>query len=214
MAGARPLRSRCRTTNGCSMCLAGRWRCCAAQGVSGKRPATYVFLSSQYAVAFDAQQPPTVEARFRVAVIVGRRNIDPASPFQRDVGRSRRVPRERPTASGAEDRGCVRADAESCGFCRRWNRAQRSAIESDRPRRPVEAARPLPKRTARKPSPDRLPAPPRTVSALPRPRIFEITLSFFPESNGTMAPAGLRVRRAENGKRPAPGAQAGPCRRR
>ncbi len=28
----------------------------------------YVFLSSQYAVAFDARQPPTVEARYRIAV--------------------------------------------------------------------------------------------------------------------------------------------------
>jgi hypothetical protein len=154
-----------------------------------QEPDNYVFLSSQYAMAFDARQPPTVEARYRVAVM----SADATSI---------RLPFLNVTLAGAD--ACrvngrphpVRKTGD--GFVLTLNPADsrvdesrtQPAIESAPPRRPVEAARPFPSRhgeTVAGPAANAA----AEVSALPRPRIFEISLSFFPESSVTMGPAGF-----------------------
>jgi hypothetical protein len=150
-----------------------------------QEPDTYVLLSSHYAVAFDAQQAPTVEARFRVAV---------TSPDATSI----RLPLSNVTLAGAD--ACrvngrphpVRKTEEACVLTLPGSAAEESrtgpAIESDQPRRPVEAARPESKGGKKPVAGPPVAAP--GVSAVPRPRIYEILLSFFPGSNGTMGSAG------------------------
>jgi hypothetical protein len=154
-----------------------------------QKPDGYVFLSSQYAVDFDLRQPPTVDARFRVALI---------SPEETTI----RLPLSKVTLAGAN--ACrvngrphpVRKTDDA--FLLTLGRTESAAddtdtrppIEHDRTRQPVEAVRPRPKGATSVASgpPERTA---QNVPVLPRPRIFDITLSFFPETSGSATPAGF-----------------------
>ncbi len=154
-----------------------------------REPDRYVFLSSQYAVAFDARQPPSVDARFQVALV---------SPEDITI----RLPLSNVTLAGANACGVngrphpVRKTDDA--FLLTLGRTESAAddtrarppIEPDQTRQPIEAVRPHPMAAmAAVGGPPERSA--QDAPALRRPRIFDITLSFFPETSGSATPAGF-----------------------
>jgi len=154
-------------------------------------PGNYVFLSSQYSVTFDDRQPPAIEARYRIAL---------ASADATSI----KLPLTNVTLAGAnacrvDGRPCPVRKAEDA-FVLTLDSSDptgdvsrtETVIESGKSRRPVDAPRPVRKGSKKIVAvPAAIPA--AQVSAAEHPRIVEICLNFFPESNATKDPAGFEI---------------------
>ena len=150
----------------------------------------YVILSARYKVTFDSRQPSTIEARYRIAA---------TSPAETIL----RLPLSNVTLAGAdacrvngkphpvrktEDGFVLTLDPPDANG-RASQAAATVARQTERPRQPVEAVRPATKR----PEHIRVEAPADASAEddLARPRLFDVTLSFFPESDAAAAAPGF-----------------------
>jgi hypothetical protein len=148
-----------------------------------QQPGNYVFLSARYGVTFDPRQPVVVEARYEVAVV---------SPGETTI----HLPLSNVTLAGAH--ACRVNDRlhpirkTDDAFLLTLNAPDPNAEDAqarlpndlDKSRQPVRALRPRPKDIAK--TDHGLPETvPDDSAGLPRPQVFEIVLSFFPEMSGT-----------------------------
>jgi len=153
-----------------------------------RQPGENVFLSAKYAVTFDPQQPVVVEARYQVALLTaGETTI--------------RLPLSSVTLAGAN---ACRVNHRSHpirktddGFLLTLNRMESSVhdppvclpTDLKQPRQPIRAARPQTKHLVQAGAPKSVPLSDDPAGAR-RPRVLEISLSFFPDTSGK-APAGF-----------------------
>ncbi len=153
-----------------------------------RQPGENVFLSAQYAVTFDPRQPVVVEARYQVALLTaGETTI--------------RLPLSNVTLAGADacrvNRRSHPIRKTDDGFLLTLSRTELNAADHasrlptdvQQLRRPVRAARPQTKHLVQGGAPISV-YPSDVLDGVCRPRVLEISLSFFPETSG-VAPAGF-----------------------
>jgi hypothetical protein len=153
-----------------------------------RQPGENVFLSAQYAVTFDLRQPVVVEARYLVALLTaGETTI--------------RIPLTNVTLAGANacrvNRRSHAIRKTDDGFLLTLNPKEANAgdhlprlpFDPGQPRPPIRAARPQSKHIVQGGAPKSV-FPSDDPDEGRRPRVLEISLSFFPETSGT-APAGF-----------------------